>query len=150
MKTLGKWCLGFVMGIAYATVAAAGEPIKDKDAFEKQYVECIISGFKDRCWSKLLLKHARPHEGNDQDIGNVLRKIEAIFGDQGSIYKVHSIEKAIVADMSDSRTYMVEFSNGKFCGVFLRFIKIKEEWYITDVSVNNDESFLKKILKSPM
>jgi hypothetical protein len=39
MKTWGKWCLGFVMGIAYATVAAAGEPIKDKDAFEKQYVD---------------------------------------------------------------------------------------------------------------
>ncbi|MDR1661532.1 MAG: hypothetical protein LBR95_03775, partial [Azoarcus sp.] len=130
--------------------ATAGEPIKDKDAFEKQSIECIMSGVKDGCWSKLFIKHTPPDDDKNQDLVNALRKIEVFVGDRGSVYKVHPVERTTVADISDGRVYVIEYSSGRFCGVFIHFKKIKESWYISTFSVNDEDVFFKKIFKFPI
>jgi NAD-dependent SIR2 family protein deacetylase len=143
--------LGFVVGIACVTAATAGEPIKDKDAFEKQSIECIMSGGKDSCWSKLILKHVPPYneDVDKQDFANTLRKAEALLMSQGSVYKVHPVEKKIVADIAEGRAYVIEYSNGKARGVFIYFRRIKEEWYIISFTVGDENAFFRNIFKFP-
>jgi hypothetical protein len=152
MKTWIKQGLGLLAGLAFSAVAAAAsEPIKDRDAFEKKYIECITSGLKNKCLSALLTGHFIPDaEGHSPFIHQTvaqLQKIEELADQFGNVYQVRPLDKIIRADTWDSRTYLTEHSNGRFSGAYLCFTRVKGEWYVSSFRINTKKEFLREILK---
>jgi hypothetical protein len=142
-----------IAGLLFASIGTANgqTPIKDKDAFEKKYIECIMSGWKNKCFSALIIGHFRPNfEDKIPLVKKELHNIDELANQFGSVYRVHPLDKIIRANIWDNRTYLIEHFNGKFSGAYINFIKIKEEWYVYTFLFDNSEEFIKKLLKIPM
>jgi hypothetical protein len=73
-----------IAGLLFAGIATANEkipahlPIEDKDVFEKQYIGCIESGFKNKCFSTLLGRHLMRSD-NVTDVIQALQKMDDGF-----------------------------------------------------------------------
>jgi hypothetical protein len=150
-----------ILGLFLASIATAngqvpvGVPIEDKDAFEKQYIECIMSGFKNKCLATLVGRHLPPmnnHSPNDlaDDLEKALQRAKDSPSGLLSIYKVHPLDKINKGGVWDIRTYAVEYSNEKYQGAYINFRKIKEKWYVSRVSLGSATTeHLRKLLELP-
>ncbi|MDR3087393.1 MAG: hypothetical protein LBU45_05515 [Azoarcus sp.] len=129
MTTLVKWGLGFLAGLVCAG-AMASEPIKDKDAFEKQYIECFMKNGANDCFFSIFRGHVDPNIGNADELskkGNAFLKERLLtFG----VYKVHILRKTVRADFFDERTYIIEYNNGTFGCFRVLFRKFLGGWYL--------------------
>jgi hypothetical protein len=59
MKTGFKYGLGLLASLIFSVTAMASEsaPIADRNAFEKEYIDCIKSGLKDSCFITIFSRH---------------------------------------------------------------------------------------------
>ncbi|MDR1463015.1 MAG: hypothetical protein LBI68_07765 [Azoarcus sp.] len=101
MRTkLLKWCLGVLAGLVCANVMA-GEPIKDRDAFEKQYIACMKSGFKNDCFLTLFPKYM---VSNVHDKEDGMKKLNVKLKERFAnfrVYGVHVLDKVITAGITE-------------------------------------------------
>jgi len=145
----------FATGVLLVTIAAAyaQTPVEDKDAFEKQYIECIMSGLKNKCFSALFSGHFSP-EAEDRapyisQATKSLYMFDGFANQLGSVYQVHLLDKIMRANVLDSRTYLIEHSNNRFSGAYISFIRVKGEWYVISFNISDSDEFVKKLLKLP-
>ena len=133
-------------GLFFATMATANgqTPIKDKDAFEKKYIECIMAGLKNKCFSTLLGGRLVP-DGR----GRELDKIDEIANQFWPVHQVYPLDKTIRAGVWDNRTYLIEHSNNRFSCAYINFVKAKGEWYVDTFGLNSSLESLRKLLKLP-
>jgi hypothetical protein len=148
MKTkLLEWCLGVLAGLVCANVMA-GEPIKDRDVFEKQYIACMKSGFKNDCFLTLFLGHMVPNtpredEENIKKLNKTLKEMFANF----RIYDIHALDKVMTAGISERRTYILEREgDGNVIGYRVIFRKVLGEWYVFSFHWSESEEKLRKLL----
>jgi hypothetical protein len=154
MKTWVKQGLGLLVGLAFSVVAAAAsEPIKDRDAFEKQYIACIKSGLKNDCFLSLSLKHMVPRTPREDEeklkkLNNMLKeRFAERFANLG-IYDVHVSDKVMTAGISEYRTYFLERKgDGAMAACGVVFHKILGEWYIFTFLWSDSEEKVRKLLK---
>jgi hypothetical protein len=136
-----------------ATVQAESVPIEDRDAFEKRYIECVMSGLKNNCISGLFSKHiaptVTPEDANQLLVA--LRTIDDNYRKEGlPVYKVHPVDRVLRADITESRTYIIERSNGLFIGAYVNFVKIKGAWYMGSFGMDGSNKLTEDILKLPV
>ena len=146
MKAGFKYGLGVVVGLFFSVVAMASEPvpIEDKDAFEKQYIDCLKSGFKDKCFSALFSSHLTL--GADRVS---LDQADSFYKNESLVYEIHVLDKVIRAGVFDSSTYLIERTDAVFAGADVTFMKLKGAWYVYSYSVNTSSEFVLKILNLP-
>jgi hypothetical protein len=152
MKFSMKYGFCLLAGIFLcATVQAESVPIEDRDAFEKRYIECVMSGLKDNCLFNLLSNHLTPAtQEDDKQILDILRSFGDFYKDKPPVYKVHIVDKIMRAGIVESRTYMIERSDGVFVGSYINFVKIKDGWYINAFGISGADEVLEKILQLPV
>jgi hypothetical protein len=144
-----------IAGLLFASIGTANgqTPIKDTDAFEKKYIECITSGFKNKCFSVLLRGHFAPDaEGQTPRIPQATaasHKVDEFANQLGGVYQVHPLDKTIRANVWDSRTYLIEHLDGRFSASHINFVKMKGEWYVFSYGFNQADGFVKQLLKLP-
>jgi hypothetical protein len=135
MKFSLKHGLGLLAGLLLSVVALASEsvPIEDRDAFEKEYLACFMSGLKDDCFVSVFSGHLDPRIENPEEN---LRKSNRFYLDDvkispGYAYKIHLLEKVEKAGIFDSRIYLIEQnSSGGLLAFHVVFTKRKGDWYI--------------------
>jgi hypothetical protein len=154
MNTGFKYGLAFLAGLILSGVAMAGEPvpIEDRDAFEKQYIECFMSGLKDNCFISVFSGHLDRTIKNPTETLNKLNSYYlSIQKRHSSIYKIHALDKTIRAGVFDNRTYIVEHSNETLIGFNVIFVNRKGNWYAYSISMkdNDNDEFLYEILNLP-
>jgi hypothetical protein len=155
MRFSVKHGLSLLAGIFLSATAMASEPvpIEDRDAFEKQYIACIMSGAKNNCYASLVSKHLDPSLKKTDTLILSLEKVNWICQGKteklSSVYEVHAIDKIIRGGVVDSRTYLIECSNGDFIGAYMNFRKVNGKWYIFAYSINSSNEFIQKLLKLP-
>ncbi|GHT97677.1 hypothetical protein AGMMS49545_24110 [Betaproteobacteria bacterium] len=108
MQAKFKYVLGFVVGLLFTIAAMASEPvpIEDKDAFEKQYIDCIESGAKNDCLVSIFSNHFDPQFKNPGEIVDGFNKYYQEKMTLPPVYRVHVIEKTIKAEVFDNRSYL--------------------------------------------
>jgi hypothetical protein len=147
MKAWLKHGFGLLAGLVFSCAAPADEPapIEDRDAFEKQYVECFKSEWKDKCLSTLFLIHL---DSGFEDANKILNQLENMQDTLGCLpYDVHIVDKVIRGEVFDSRTYLIECSNRNFVGSQVIFRRTKGQWHVFAIHFGNEDEFLQKILK---
>ncbi|MDR3055027.1 MAG: hypothetical protein LBU53_06440 [Zoogloeaceae bacterium] len=147
-----RFGLGVVAGLLFSVAALAGEsvPIEDKDAFEKQYLDCIVSGARDNCLVSIFSNHLDPQFTN-QDV--IVDRFSRYYQEKmatPSVYKVHLIEKTIKAEVFDNRSYLIERDNGSLVGFYVSFRSIKDKWFVFTFKVSNTEEYVFKLLGMPI
>ncbi|MDR1349321.1 MAG: hypothetical protein LBJ59_00815 [Zoogloeaceae bacterium] len=154
MKTWFKYSLGLSASLIFlsgTTTAMASEPIPigNRDAFEKQYINCIESGLKDKCFVSIFSGHLTPNIKNAEEGLNNLNEIYLKNQMAGSpVYKVHAIDKTMRAGVFDSRTYLIERFDGSFIGCYIIFRNIQEKWYVYAFRMQESDEFIRKLLDS--
>jgi hypothetical protein len=151
MKAGFKHGLILLAGLIFSVAAMANEPvpIEDRDAFEKQLITCITSELKNDCITSLFSAHFSPGV-KDQD--SVINHANSTFKkvlEKSSVYEVHVINKVIKVGLFDSRTYIIEYSNGIFVGLHVIFTGIKGKWYASYLDVGYSEEFIHRLLGLP-
>jgi hypothetical protein len=149
MKARVRHGLSIVVGLVFSAVAMASEPIVDKDAFEKRYIDCIMSGAKDNCLVSIFSNHRDP-QFRDQD--GVFERLNKYYLEKiasPSVYKVHVIEKTMKAGIFDNRSYLIERDNGSLAGFYVSFRNIKGKWFMFAFKFNNSDEFVYKLLGMP-
>jgi hypothetical protein len=153
MKTWLKHGFGLLAGLVFAGGVLADDsvPIEDLDTFEKEYIGCVMTGLKDHCFSNLVSKHISPAIENVGQVISMLRKNDDTFVKNNlSVYKVHIVDRIKRGNIVESRTYMIERSNGLFVGSYVNFIQIKDKWYISAFGIDNADDLIKSILNLPV
>jgi hypothetical protein len=151
MKVSMKYGFSLLAGIFLSASVMASEPIEDRDAFEKHYIKCVISGLKDNCLFNLLSKHLTPAtKEDDKQILDILRSFGDFYKDKPPAYKVHVVDKIMRAGIVESRTYMIERTDGVFVGSYINFIKIKDGWYINSFGISGADEVIERILQLPV
>ncbi|MDR2165466.1 MAG: hypothetical protein LBO79_07590 [Zoogloeaceae bacterium] len=151
MKTGFRHGLILLAGLIFSVAAMANEPvpIEDRDAFEKEYLACLKTGLRNKCFSTLFSSHL---DYNFKDL-EVLGRIDDLSANQLAdcppVYDVHVVDKILRGGVLDSRTYLIECSDRSFVGVYVNFRKTRNEWYVSAFSVWGSDEFIKKILKLP-
>jgi hypothetical protein len=140
MKSSVKQGFCLLAGLFFCTVLASEPvPIEDRDAFEKEYLECFMSGLKDNCFISIFSEHLDYGFANPDEL---LRELNSSYLDMqkihSPIYKIHVLDKIIRADVFDSRTYIVEYFGGTMKGLHVVFRKVKENWYVFAISMKGD------------
>jgi hypothetical protein len=152
MKFSLKHGLGLLAGLFLSAAALASEsvPIEDRDAFEKEYLACIMSGAKDGCVAAVFSGHLDQSFEKPEEF---LKKIDTslsnfVFGGS-TIYKIHPLDRTMRAGIFDSRSYLVERSGGALAGFSVVFRKIEGEWYVFGISVDKSHAFVLRLLNLP-
>jgi hypothetical protein len=150
MKTWIKQGLGLLAGLAFSVVAAAAsEPVKDRDAFEKQYIACMKSGFKNDCFLSLSLRHMSPYTTSREDEEKIKKFNEELkekFAGFG-IYDVHILDKVMAAGITERRTYILERGgDGAVAVCRVVFRKTLGEWYVFAFQWNESDEEVRKLL----
>jgi hypothetical protein len=130
MKTGFKYGFGLLAGLVFSVAAMASEPtpIADRDAFEKEYIDCIMSGLKGNCIVSIFSAHRDPRiDDADETLDNLSKYYSTRMK---PVYKVHSLDKITRAGIIDSRTYLIEFSDGTLSGAYVVFRKNNGAWYV--------------------
>jgi hypothetical protein len=148
MKTWIKQGLGLLAGLTFSAVAAAAsEPIKDRDAFEKQYIPCMKSGFKDDCFLSLFLRHT---VSNIQNKEETMKKVNVKLKERFTnfrVYDVHVLDKVTTGGITERRTYILEREgDGDVIACRVIFRKTLGEWYVFSFQWNESEENLRKLL----
>ncbi|MDR3086467.1 MAG: hypothetical protein LBU45_00700 [Azoarcus sp.] len=152
-----KYILYSLVGMALSVNAmAAGTPIEDRDAFERQYFDCLRSNGKNDCFSSTILEHTEPRYTND-DIKKALQvwnESSAKMFSACSVYAVHVIERIEKAGVFDSRSFLLECSgkgntDGAFISGYVIFRKVKGKWYVNAFSLENSTNLLINLLNIP-
>lgn len=144
------FCL--LAGLFFCT-ALAGEPvpIEDRDAFEKQYIECLMSGLKDDClvsvFSGRIDKSVKNSEEAIRQSNTYYRDILQIS--PGAVYKIHPLDKIVRAGMFDSRTYLIEYDSDGLLLFCIIFIKRKENWYVGAYNMFSEDKEIFDALNLP-
>jgi hypothetical protein len=140
-----------VAGLLLSGVAIAGEsvPIEDRDAFEQQYIECIMSGAKDDCLISIFSGRLAPQFADQDKIVNGLNKYYLEKIASPSAYKVHVIDKIMKAGIFDNRSYLIERDDGSLIGFYVSFRKTKEKWFVFSFRFNSSEDYVLKLLSMP-
>jgi hypothetical protein len=157
MNTGFKYGLAFLAGLILSGVAMAGEPvpIEDRDAFEKEYLECFKSGLKDNCFISVFSGHL---DQNVKEPEKSLNKANTYYLDvirispgsaPGSVYKIHPLNKEMRAGIFDSRSYLIERFNGGLLGFYVVFRKLKGNWYVFAYAMDESEDFVLKLINLP-
>jgi hypothetical protein len=140
------------MEFAYATSALALERVSivDKDAFEKQYIECISSGIRNNCIVPLFRDHDAS-AGYDafkqaEESANKLNTLFHQLLKETYVYKVHIISKKTKAEVYDDREYLIQWGTGKVTCFRVLFREIKGKWYVANFQLINDSEYITKIL----
>jgi hypothetical protein len=137
-----RHALGFLVWLFFSTVVLAGEsipvPIKDKDAFEKQYIECVMSSGLGDCFVSLFSRHYDDSVNNPDDVTNRINSYFLMSLADTPAYQVHIVKKDLIADIFDNRSYIVENEVGGILLVQIGFRKFKGEWYVFDFFVGED------------
>ncbi|MDR2690497.1 MAG: hypothetical protein LBB76_12190 [Azoarcus sp.] len=134
-----------------ATAMASGSvPIEDNDVFEEKYIDCIMSGANNDCFSSIFSGHLVPKVDEDQKrIVNGINEHWTKILQQCHPYKVHRAGKTIKADIFDGRKYVIECSNDSFIGLHIKFLRVKGKWYVSSVSLDDSDSIVRDILETP-
>jgi hypothetical protein len=133
----------------FSTNAMANEPITDKDAFEKQYIDCIISGATNNCFVSTFSNHRDPHS---KDLDEALEWVNKYYKEKIAfppVYKIHVIEKTIKAEVFDNRSYLIERDNGSLVGFYISFRRIKDKWYVFTFKFGDMDEFVYSLLGMP-
>jgi hypothetical protein len=148
MKFSVKHGLGLLAGIFLSATAMASEPvpIEDRDAFEKQYLECFMSGLKDKCFLTLFSNH---FDFGFEDRKEILNRLESAFTQhmlECLPYNIYTVDKVTRGGVFDGRTYLIECSNRNFVGVQIIFRMTKDQWHVSNMNIGDTNEFLQKIL----
>jgi hypothetical protein len=151
MKTGFKHGLILLAGLVSSVAAIANEPIpiEDRNVFEKQLITCIMSELENDCITSLFSAHLDP---DDQDRDDFIINVNSLFKEalgNSSVYKVHIINKVMKTDFLDSRTYIIEYSSGKFLGLHIGFTGMEGKWYVSYFDAGDSEEFIRQILGLP-
>jgi hypothetical protein len=153
MKTWNTWA-GFWVGLLCATGALAAStkpiPIEDRDAFEKQMIECVLAGSLNGCIVPLFVGHAtplsvEPGKGAEQ-FNIILQKVAKDVGWR----KVYNISKTMKAGILDERVYLIEAKNGGLGCFRIVFVKHLGKWYISAYQLSNEDEIILKALGLPL
>ncbi len=129
----------------------AGEKITDKERFERDYLDCMAGGFKNKCFSGVVRGHFDPWTNSDNE-AKLLAGTEA-FLDRwvggSAIYKVHSVGAAIKAGVFDNRVYLVERSDGELAAFIIGYRKVKGDWFLYEVEGGTSDKFVRGLLDMP-
>jgi hypothetical protein len=152
MKAWFKYGLSVLAGLTFSVAALAAEPtpIEDRDAFEKQYIFCVETGLKNKCFVSIFSGHLVPNIKNaDEGLSNLNESYlnGVMSGSYG--YKVHILDKTMRAGIFDSRTYLIERSDGTLIGSYIIFRKIQGKWYVYEFSIQGSDVFIRELLKFP-
>ncbi|MDR2031121.1 MAG: hypothetical protein LBP86_02425 [Azoarcus sp.] len=157
MKALFKRALSSLMliaaGLLLSVAAAAAEeavpvPVGDRDAFEKRYIACILSGLQDNCFITVFSGRffSPPGEGATLIYDAIKAKMQDV-----SVRKVHTLEKAVKADLVDIRTYLLELSgDAGFIGFYVVFRRKGDRWYVYEFALDRSEDFIRGLLNLPV
>jgi hypothetical protein len=149
-KFSAKHGLSLLVGIFLSAMAMASEPmpIKDKDAFEKQYIECFMSGLKDNCFISTFSGHLSPLVKDGED--TLIKVHNDTYLKNGisdfPILGVHPLDKTVRAEIFDGRTYLIENSKGNIWGLSVVFGRINGKWYLHSLYLSSSEAFIAKLL----
>jgi hypothetical protein len=148
MKTrLLKWCLGLLAGFICLNVMAS-EPIKDRDAFEKQYIECMKKGFGNDCFFSLFVNRMVPPD--TPDVPERIKKINDHLKGRlanSRVYDVYVVDKMMTAGIAESRNYLIELEgDGGLIGCRVFFRRILGKWYVYSFVWLEDEESIQKML----
>jgi hypothetical protein len=149
MKTWVK-CYVFLAGLACAAsvLAAESTPITDVDAFEKQYLECIMGGVKNDCITALFKEHAplgaKP-ENIEKSMVNVRDSFQK-FLKGTNVFKIHVVDKKLKAGIYDDRIYLIETANTNLLCFRVVFRKILDKWYIAGFQLSDEEKVIIKLM----
>lgn len=135
-----KWLYGLAF---LSTISQASEPIKDKNKFEDQYINCIESSFKDNCWIKILSGHALPWAENEEKVLKNSQEAYITWLEGKKIYKVHPAIREIKGEVFDNRSYLLERDDGALVSVWFSFRKVKEQWYVYEVMASSSDEFIR-------
>ncbi|MDR2260780.1 MAG: hypothetical protein LBE06_07625 [Azoarcus sp.] len=150
--TMRNAVFGAGLFLASMTVANAQVPIDDRDAFEKKYIECIMSGLKNKCFSTLVGTHMTPAAAKSEQSSGFrdgLQIIENPPNFYDSIYKIHPLDRIVKAGTWDSKTYLVEHSNGRISVAYINLLNIKEKWYVASFGFETSREAVGRFLKLP-
>jgi hypothetical protein len=140
-----------VAGLLLSGVAIAGEsvPIEDRDAFEQQYIECIMSGAKDNCMVLIFSSLPVPRNKDKGEIVEMLNKYYLKEIAHQPVYKVHVIERVMKAGVFDNRSYLIERDDGSLVGLYVSFRNIKDKWFVFKFTLNLSYGYIFKLLDMP-
>ncbi|MDR0700849.1 MAG: hypothetical protein LBF61_00305 [Azoarcus sp.] len=152
MKARNRW-VGLLVGLlcAASTLAESKSiPVEDRNAFEKQFIECAMEKFRNGCLLPLFLDHASPKMKNpDITVAQIDAVLQAMAGKSG-VYGVHIISKTMKTDLYDDRAYIIEMGDGRLMCFRLIFENTLDKWYVFSYQFSDDKEALRKILGIPI
>jgi hypothetical protein len=163
MKTGFKRGLILLAGLIFSVAAMANEPVpiepmpvEDRDAFEQEYIACIMSKLGKDCLVSLFSGHFGNPNGNYRiaEINEGFKKL--LDSDSIRVVRIIPLEKVTRANYFDSRTYLIEYTNDKVpadrllvMGAYLVFGRINRFWYVYEFHINNTENFVRRLINLP-
>jgi hypothetical protein len=151
MKTLFRYVPAFLAGLLFSVTVTAAEadatPVGDRDAFENNYIACIMSGLQDNCFITVFSGRffAPPGEGAKQIYDAIKTKMQGV-----RVRKVHIVGKGVKASVVDVRTYLLELDNDQgFIGFYVVFRKRADNWYVYEFALDRSEVFIREIMGIP-
>ncbi|MDR2261328.1 MAG: glycoside hydrolase family 97 C-terminal domain-containing protein [Azoarcus sp.] len=156
MKNLFKRALPSLMlaaGLLFPAAALTEEaappvPVGDRDAFEKRYIACVLSGLQDNCFITVFSGRffSPPGEGATLIYDAIKAKMQG-----ANVRKVHTLEKTVKAELVDIRTYLLELSgDAGFIGFYVVFRRKGDEWYVYEFALDRSEDFIRGLLNLPV
>lgn len=146
---MSKHTLTFLLSAAVISGASANEKIPDTEEFEKQYIQCIESGFKSDCFSKTFSGHFDSYYKNPEKAPSSTVEYFQKWLNGKSVYKVHVASKVLKAGIFDNRSYLIERSDGAISGIFIGLRKVTGDWYVYDIQGGVTDSYVRGILNMP-
>ena len=151
MQAEFKYGLGVVVGLFFSVVAMASEPvpIEDRDAFEKQYIACLIAEAKENCFVLLFSDHLDTKIKNASEVIRDTNKYWMEVLETCHPYTVHVLDKTVRANAFEGRAYLIECSDGSIRGTYVNFRKIREGWYVFGFRLTNSDESMRRLLNIP-
>lgn len=140
---------GLMICMAMSVCSSAGAESLDKDVLESQYVKCMEGNFASGCLKKIFNGGFVSWFGSP---GKVLDGADDFYRQwlrDGSVYKVHSVNRENKAGLFDNRAYLVERSDGVLAGFYIGFRNVKGEWLIYDLQGGDGDEFVRRLIDMP-
>ncbi|WP_434563047.1 hypothetical protein [Pseudomonas sp. Z4-20] len=131
------------------SAAHANSEISNIDSFEKSYVSCIGTRFKDKCWDKAFVGHFDKWQKNEATIISKSQEAYLAWLNGHTVYKVHIGPSVQRAGVFESRSYLIERDDGEIIGLQVGYRKIVGSWYIYALQGGPDDKFIRSILDMP-
>jgi hypothetical protein len=134
--------------ISFTGIAAAGQPVQNLDALEKDIESCLLKEAKTaKCMESILGSRILP--GNDElaSVAGQMDQLVVKWLATDTVFAMHPISRKPVGGIYEKRVYVLEDTSGALMLLELAFLKRLGKWYVLKFNVNSKTEALEDLLK---